>query len=161
MPDTATDDRIYHGCADGRLVTVESSAGDLVGVLHNHGRRHSPDGFAWGYSGSGPAALARSLLIDALGREAAKCPDCEGYRRLVWDEGTGTDVPCTPEREARVPTEMATEWIGWCGSCDDGYRRLPYQDFKFDVIAKLPDGEWWLTRSEVLAWLAAHQEAAL
>ncbi len=30
-------------------------------------RRHSPDGFQWGYSGSGPAQLALALLADSLG----------------------------------------------------------------------------------------------
>jgi hypothetical protein len=32
-----------------------------------HEVRHSPDGFSWGYSGSGPADLARSILADHLG----------------------------------------------------------------------------------------------
>src|SRR5262245_55620958 len=27
---------------------------------------HSPDGFAWGYGGSGPAQLALAILLDAL-----------------------------------------------------------------------------------------------
>jgi hypothetical protein len=30
-------------------------------------RYHSPDGFAWGYCGSGPAQLALALLADATG----------------------------------------------------------------------------------------------
>jgi hypothetical protein len=30
-------------------------------------RNHSPDGYNWGYSGSGPAQLALALLADALG----------------------------------------------------------------------------------------------
>ena len=30
-------------------------------------RSHSPTGFAWGYSGSGPAQLALALLMDATG----------------------------------------------------------------------------------------------
>ena len=33
-----------------------------------HRVRHSPDGFEWGYGGSGPADLARSILADVLGR---------------------------------------------------------------------------------------------
>lgn len=33
-----------------------------------HQMRHSPDGFQWGYAGSGPADLARSILWDHLGR---------------------------------------------------------------------------------------------
>lgn len=32
---------------------------------------HSPDGFAWGYSGSGPAQLALALLADAVGDAVA------------------------------------------------------------------------------------------
>lgn len=32
-----------------------------------HRVRHSPTGFAWGYGGSGPSDLARSILWDALG----------------------------------------------------------------------------------------------
>lgn len=34
--------------------------------LYLHVRRHSPDGFEWGYSGSGPAQLALALLCNAL-----------------------------------------------------------------------------------------------
>ena len=30
---------------------------------------HSPDGFNWGYGGSGPADLARSILWDFIGAE--------------------------------------------------------------------------------------------
>lgn len=34
-------------------------------------RNHSPDGFAWGYQGSGPAQLALALLLDATGGDTA------------------------------------------------------------------------------------------
>ncbi len=30
--------------------------------------RHSPDGFEWGYGGSGPSDLARSIVGDVLGQ---------------------------------------------------------------------------------------------
>lgn len=33
-------------------------------------RNHSPDGFEWGYGGSGPAQLALALLADATGDDA-------------------------------------------------------------------------------------------
>ena len=32
-------------------------------------RNHSPSGFNWGYTGSGPAQLALALLLDATGDE--------------------------------------------------------------------------------------------
>jgi hypothetical protein len=34
--------------------------------------RHSPDGFAWGYGGSGPAQLAFAILCDLYGEETAR-----------------------------------------------------------------------------------------
>lgn len=35
---------------------------------------HSPDGFAWGYGGSGPAQLALAILLTALDKdEAVRC----------------------------------------------------------------------------------------
>lgn len=36
-----------------------------------HIERHSPDGFEWGYGGSGPADLALSILADLCGMENA------------------------------------------------------------------------------------------
>ena len=38
-------------------------------------RRHSPDGFEWGYAGSGPAQLALALAADALGDDD-RARDC-------------------------------------------------------------------------------------
>jgi len=64
-------------------------------------RRHSPDGFAWGYGGSGPAQLSLALLADFLGKD----------RRAV---------------------------------------RL-YQDFKFSVVARLPQRERWILTGEEIA----------
>lgn len=45
-------------------------------------RNHSPDGFEWGYGGSGPAQLALGLLLDVLGD-----PDEaeELYQRFKWE----------------------------------------------------------------------------
>jgi hypothetical protein len=34
-------------------------------------RNHSPDGFNWGYGGSGPSQLALALLADVVGEQAA------------------------------------------------------------------------------------------
>lgn len=35
-------------------------------------RNHSPDGFMWGYGGSGPSQLALAILCEAIGDEHAK-----------------------------------------------------------------------------------------
>jgi hypothetical protein len=37
-----------------------------------HRSRHSPDGFEWGYGGSGPSDLALSILWDHLGVEPSR-----------------------------------------------------------------------------------------
>ena len=46
--------------------SVEVTVG---GLPLPHRVRHSPDGFEWGYGGSGPADLALSILWDFLGEE--------------------------------------------------------------------------------------------
>lgn len=64
--------KLYRGGNEGghagspHLVTIEE-----VGQVHMlaHRVHHSPTGFSWGYAGSGPADLARSLLWDLLGAE--------------------------------------------------------------------------------------------
>ena len=41
-----------------------------------HIERHSPDGFEWGYGGSGPADLALSMLAHASGSEEFALSQC-------------------------------------------------------------------------------------
>lgn len=43
-----------------------------------HVVKHSPTGFSWGYAGSGPAELARCILLDHLGDEAV-CDECVDF----------------------------------------------------------------------------------
>lgn len=45
-----------------------------------HIYRHSPDGFEWGFGGSGPADLALSILVDAVGPVMAE----ELYQAFKW-----------------------------------------------------------------------------
>lgn len=53
-------------------VVVEGYGGHTRPLqLSARGRFHSPDGFEWGYGGSGPAALAHSILLDAVGSALA------------------------------------------------------------------------------------------
>lgn len=93
-----------------------------VGVPLHHWVKHSPDGFAWGYGGSGPADLARSLLADALGGRAI-CGECT-YDGLLSES---------------------------CGRCDAGLMIAPayVQEFKRLIIEALPD-EFALPRAHVL-----------
>jgi len=53
----------HSGGAGGQLVTRE---GDILSPIPSQRLvNHSPDGFNWGYGGSGPAQLALALLLDA------------------------------------------------------------------------------------------------
>ena len=124
--------------------------GVLVGVLR-HVVRHSPDGFGWGYEGSGPADLARSLLIDALG-DAAWCPHCCGSGWQVWDAGADSFRPAADD-DHNDPT------LGRCIDCSGeryGPAVMRYQQFKRAVIARLGD-VWELTDLQILDWLLEHQ----
>lgn len=72
-------------------------------------RRHSLDGFAWGYSGSGPAQLSLALLADALE--------------------------------------------------DDRLAEQLYQDFKFQVVARLPEDRWEMSQEDIRHSVAALRAA--
>jgi len=43
---------------------------------------HSPTGFEWGYGGSGPADLARSIIADALGTENPDPAVYQEFKRM-------------------------------------------------------------------------------
>ena|SRR6266550_1577114 len=56
-------------------------------------RNHSPDGFQWGYCGSGPAQLALALLLDVTDLETAlrcyqkfkECVVARLPRQMAWE----------------------------------------------------------------------------
>jgi hypothetical protein len=58
----------YHGWRDdnGTARVIILSNGFRALPLRLDLDNHSPDGFEWGYGGSGPAQLALALLADAL-----------------------------------------------------------------------------------------------
>jgi hypothetical protein len=173
----------YAGHADGSVTVIHA----MTETPLPHHVKHSPTGFGWGYGGSGPAELARCLLIHALG-EDAKCKTCAGTGSLVY----------VPAADKHMPIEEAeADYTGWdpndtvsCWECEDGIGVLPamYQQFKFDVVAQFPAGEpwkdtevstrddgtiemragredrwlpWSLPQSEILAWHRRYQLKAV
>jgi len=59
--------KAVRGIINNRLVICEGSQlRDLPHIMY-----HSPDGFEWGYGGSGPSDLARSILYDVAGLAVA------------------------------------------------------------------------------------------
>lgn len=140
-----------------RELVGESEVGETVTkiVPLRHVVRHSPDGFAWGYAGSGPSELARCLLIDVLG----PCPRCGGdgidaglfgrYREELMAEGMDAD-----EAREAARKEMRRS----CDVCDgEGFDRRVgglYQRFKVEVVAKWPmQQSWEITDAEIRDWI--------
>ncbi len=93
-------DRLYTG------LIIRASTGPILGRSVWAGRRellpqrsqklrnHSPDGFNWGYQGSGPAQLALALLLDAVGKELALAWYQHFKRQVVarWEANEGWTI---------------------------------------------------------------------
>lgn len=62
---------------DGRWPILRELLPAASQKLHNH----SPDGFQWGYCGSGPAQLALALLLDASGDASASLDWYQEFKR--------------------------------------------------------------------------------
>ena len=79
--------KIYKGI---RLLPKEGYTASIKVTVNGkslkHHIIHSPDGFNWGYAGSGPADLALSILWDLLEEEPSK-PLYMGFKFqfvMVW-----------------------------------------------------------------------------
>lgn len=152
------DDIIFRGhgqTAGPALITVETPDGQVLGVLTHH-VRHSPDGFQWGYTGSGPAETARCLLLAAL--DDHRCRWCAGTGKVVII-GDGSESDPMRERPFTDQDDPADELVMSCSYCDKGIAAVPHQEFKFAVVAGW-DGDWVMSRADIRAWLAAAEERA-
>lgn len=119
----------------GRRVLVYDGE-ELVGPLPHALVRHSPDGFSWGYGGSGPSELALNLIINALGDEAW-CPQCHGDPSVTFNRVL-TCPACNGERTSRLITPGV------------------YTKFKNAFVADWPqDGGWEMARGDIVKWVRA------
>ena len=92
--------------ASSHLVTVTEDGQER---MLEHRVRHSPTGMSWGYSGSGCADLARSLLWDHLGEE----PRPAAYQALKF-----AFVTKWPIEGWELTTDELDQWL-------DSYRCDP------------------------------------
>ncbi|EUA09619.1 hypothetical protein I553_3703 [Mycobacterium xenopi 4042] len=150
--------------AGGRLVVIEID-GEVIGPLP-HAVKHSPTGMTWGYCGSGPADLARSLLIHALGDDA-RCTVCEGTGEVVYDITTDREIPSRhADLEHLNPGEsdgQAAIQSPW--SANTASEALPscpprISDSNSTSSANLPEAGWTLTRAEIHEWMAHHHDTS-
>jgi hypothetical protein len=149
--------KIYEGNNEGPatpgVVTVREDDGPRRPLRHHV--RHSPTGFSWGYGGSGPAELARCVLIDCLDlHETESCAICQtDIRRVRLEEAErggppkivpASDDPCrycgSHERDGAGPPDLLP---------------VSHQDFKSEVVAHWPKDKPWEVTSELVdAWCA-------
>lgn len=132
--------RIYRGYRDESGAARVTVNGATLPPRHDL-RNHSPDGFEWGYSGSGPAQLALAIVADhaahapddlVLLRRIAGLPDvcatCDGTRK----ELPGIHRRCAACAEKGSPGHVETLIL------------QAYQGVKAKLIALLPHDamEW-------------------
>lgn len=75
-------------------------------VLLKHIKRHSPDGFQWGYGGSGPADLALSIIMDFDKREGL-----DGFSPDKIYQLFKRDFIMTAGDELSIDFEDIKEWL--------------------------------------------------
>ena len=68
-----------------------------------HVLRHSPDGFEWGYGGSGPADLALSILTDYLGDQEIAY---KFYQAFKW-----AFIALFPHTEWKLSGDEIEQWF--------------------------------------------------
>ena len=83
-----------------REVTINGKA--LSPKASQKVRNHSPDGFAWGYAGSGPAQLAFALLLHFTSLAFA-VKNYQDFKREV--------IATLPQDDFAIPVAPVLTWI--------------------------------------------------
>lgn len=115
VDDTASGpvEKIYAG---RRMGALGGQRGRCSVSVHEHGDTrplphpcespaecHSPDGFEWGYAGSGPAELARCILWDHLGFDPPR-PIAQRFKTAF--------IAPAPHNGFRISSEQIARWLG-------------------------------------------------
>lgn len=68
-------------------------------------RNHSPDGFSWGYCGSGPAQLALGILLEVTNKATAE---------LLYQDFKNSVVSMLPKEEGstwELTSDQVKDWL--------------------------------------------------
>jgi hypothetical protein len=128
-------DKIYKGRIDPRdaeICIVDHRSGMYRLPVRLDLANHSPDGFAWGYHGSGPAQLALALLADALEDDAralrlyhhfknrviARLPKEQEWtmtRAQIWDHVRAIEEALSPmnDHDAMLAIQECLDGVEW------------------------------------------------
>jgi len=88
---------------NGDIVCKRMPYGPQVNIPHRI-VKHSPDGFEWGYGGSGPAELALNILAAYIGQEKAE--ENGLYQEFKWDF-----IAPMPHRGGTIKREDVAIWL--------------------------------------------------
>lgn len=103
----------------GCLVTVVDDTGDervlgLPRINPSREFRHSPDGYQWGYAGSGPTELARAILLAVIpGDDRVRHPMCYKRFKAAFIQGIKKDEF---ELDSKAVLEWYEQWVSEHGS---------------------------------------------
>lgn len=98
---------LYRVSEDGRVITSEEIEPDASWKL----RRHSPDGFEYGYSGSGPAQLALAILLDS-GRDIS--PDADTLALEHYQDFKDAFLAARQEDAFSITLRQIVNWLAAC-----------------------------------------------
>lgn len=93
----------------GRTVLVDQEQGGIKPLSPKPSQKlheHSPDGFNWGYGGSGPAQLALALLLDVTGDPGLSLRLYQTFKQEV------IAVAAEQERSWHISEDGIRRWIG-------------------------------------------------
>jgi hypothetical protein len=95
---------------DGASVVVVPESGEAYPLNPRYDlRNHSPDGFSWGYAGSGPAQLSLALLADALGDDDRARDAYQTYKFRVIGRLAGDRFELTDEQIQQTVVALEAE----------------------------------------------------
>lgn len=94
-------DTVIRGYKADRTVTVNGAP--LSPAVSQRAFNHSPDGFNWGYSGSGPAQLALSLLLLAIPDTCMAIRLHQGFKRDV--------IAGLPDTDFELKGSTIIDWL--------------------------------------------------
>lgn len=112
----APGERLYVGWRDPlhaltRRVWVVEADGHVMPL--SHVCCHSPDGFEWGYTGSGPADLALAILQDVLAHSADKGKLTGDWVREHYHAFKFSLVSLLSQKRWLVPERTVWMWKGF------------------------------------------------
>lgn len=93
---------MIHGIAETRQVFINGV--ELLPDRSLELRRHSPDGFAWGYGGSGPAQLALALLLHFTNDKLFSSRYYQMFKSDIL-------VPMDIDLDFRIKDDVVRDWI--------------------------------------------------